>query len=180
MQSAKRGFTLIEILIATAVAVLIMGAVSSVLYYLLTVPPQQTDQLNVQNQLRLSLDWIQRDGVQSHSFTDTSEENPLEYGYFSSYSDPGDNIHEQKVKYCYDEENDSLVRSVITESSGTPTTATIIAFHIANYSHVTFIPPVEEGDNKVTFGMTVTVNADTRNEVSETDTRYIEMRAEPQ
>jgi prepilin-type N-terminal cleavage/methylation domain-containing protein len=180
MRRDKRGFTLIEILVATAVAVLVMGAIFNVFYYLLTVPPQQTDQLKVENQLRLSLDWIQRDGVQAHSFTDTSEENPLEYGYFSSYTDPSDNTHEQKVQYSYDEENDSLVRSVITESSGTPTTATIIAFHITDYDHVIFTPPVEEGDNKVTVGMTVTVNSDTRNDVSETDTRYIEMRAEPQ
>jgi prepilin-type N-terminal cleavage/methylation domain-containing protein len=180
MRSDKRGFTLIEILVATAVAVLIMGAIFNVFYYLLTVPPQQTDQLKVENQLRLSLDWIQRDGVQAHSFTSTSAEYPLEYGYFSSYIDPGDTTHYQKVKYSYDNESDSLIRSVVVEGSGTPTASTVIAFHIANYGDVIFTPPVEEGDNKVTVSMTVTVNADTRNESSETDTRYIEMRAEPQ
>lgn len=179
MRSARRGFTLTEILVATAVAVIIMGALVSVFYYLLTVPPQQTDQLKAENQLRLALDWIQRDGVQAHSFTSTSEEYPQEYGYFSSCTDPSCS-NDQKVKYSYDVENHSLIRDVIIEGSGTPTTTAVIAFHIVNYDHVIFTPPVEEGDNKVTVSMIVSLNADTRNELSETDTRHIEMRAGPQ
>ena len=81
------------------------------------------------------------------------------------------------MKYSYDGDNDSLIRSVI--KPGHPTDTLVIAFNIAAGDHVVFTPPVEEGDNKVTVGMTVTMNEDTRNEVSETDTRHIEMRAEP-
>jgi len=72
MPRARRAFTIIEMLIATAVAALIMGTLAGVFYYVSTVTPQQSDQLAATNDLRLALDWIQRDGVQAHSFTEIS------------------------------------------------------------------------------------------------------------
>ena len=91
MPRARRAFTLIEMLIATAVAALVMGTLAGVFYYISTVTPQQGDQLSATNDLRLALDWIQRDGVQSHSFTinatpcpDTCEDSYY-YGNFSAY-----------------------------------------------------------------------------------------------
>ena len=194
MRRAKRGFTLIEILVATAVAVLIMGAISSVFYYLLVIPPQQTDQLNAENQLRLSLDWIQNDGVQAHSFTanvsscDTSPYPDSDYyGFFSSYAsascaDPG--CPEIRIAYRYDNANEQLVREKAkweTDVCGTINTTTI-AFHIVDMGNVTFTLP-EGDDNTLTVSMAVTLNANSQNNVRKeiliTDTRYIEMRAEP-
>jgi prepilin-type N-terminal cleavage/methylation domain-containing protein len=196
MPGAKRGFTLIEILVATAVAVLIMGAITSVFYYLLVIPPQQTDQLNAENQLRLSLDWIQRDGVQAHSFTpippgekacDTSYSDSDYYGYFSSYTsascaNPG--CPEIRIAYRYDNANERLVREKAkweTDGCGTINTTTI-AFNIVDMGNVTFTP-LEGDNNTLTVNMTVTLNPDSQNKVrktiSITDTRYIEMRAEP-
>ena len=201
MPRAKRGFTLIEILVATAVAVLIMGAITSVFYYLLVIPPQQTDQLNAENQLRLSLDWIQNDGVQAHSFTPafTPDENPcipsdeFDYGYFSSYAsanctdpDPDENCSKILVAYRYDSGNEQLMlireKALWEETSGCGTiNTTTIAFNIVDKDHVTFTPP--EGANALSVNMTVTLNADSQNnvrkEISITDTRYIEMRADP-
>jgi prepilin-type N-terminal cleavage/methylation domain-containing protein len=197
MPRDKRGFTLIEILVATVVAVLIMGAISSVFYYLLVIPPQQTDQLNAENQLRLSLDWIQRDGVQAHSFTlnatpyppDPPCEGSYRYGYFSSYADPGCvdvdlGCSEVRVAYSYDDVNDRLIRE---ESIDGVTTYTTIAFNIADLCDVTFEcgdgVTLCEGRNPITVNMTVTRNKDSQNkvrkEISITDTRYIDMRAEP-
>lgn len=201
MPRAKRGFTLIEILIATVVAVLIMGAITSVFYYLLVIPPQQTDQLNAENQLRLSLDWIQRDGVQAHSFTlnatpyppDPPCEGSYNYGYFSSYTDPGctdpdeDCYSVLHVAYSYDDVNDRLVRDEWIEWIEEPDhTYTTIAFNIAALCDVTFECGGEDlckGRNPITVNMTVTRNKDSENnvrkEISITDTRKIEMRAAP-
>jgi len=202
MQRAKRGFTLIEILVATAVAVLIMGAISSVFYYLMVIPPQQTDQLNAENQLRLSLDWIQRDGVQAHSFTlnatptptppptPTPCEGSYNYGYFSSYTDPNCADHDNPacsvlhVAYSYDDVNKRLVRDEwITDSEHTRTT---IAFNIARCGDVTFECGGDdpcEGRNPITVNMTVTLNPNSQNnvrrEISINDTRKIDMRAAP-
>jgi prepilin-type N-terminal cleavage/methylation domain-containing protein len=198
MRRAKRGFTLIEILVATAVAVLIMGAITSVFYYLLVIPPQQTDQLNAENQLRLSLDWIQRDGVQAHSFTRNTTPYPTDppcegsyrYGYFSSYTDPGcadadlgcSVLH---VAYSYDDDNDRLIREESIDD-GVPTYTTI-AFNIADLCDVSFDCgegiTLCDGRNPITVNMTVTRNKDSQNnvrkEISITDTRKIEMRAAP-
>jgi len=204
MPRAKRGFTLIEILVATVVAVLIMGAITSVFYYLLVIPPQQTDQLNAENQLRLSLDWIQRDGVQAHSFTlnttwdwemcctDPIPDPPCEgsytYGHFSSYADPRYTDPDDpkcQVAYRYDDVNDRLIREESIDCDN-PTSRTI-AFNIAKLCDVSFYCGEGftecDGRNPITVNMTVTLNADSQNnvrkEISITDTRYIEMRADP-
>jgi len=196
MPRAKRGFTLIEILVATVVLVLIMGAITSVFYYLMVIPPQQTDQLNAENQLRLSLDWIQNDGVQAHSFT--PDENPCSldppphagyYGYFSSYAsascaNPGSGCPEIRIAYRYDNANKRLIRekALWEETSGCGTiNTTTIAFNIVDMGNVTFTSL--EGDNTLTVSMAVTLNEASQNnvrkEISITDTRYIEMRADP-
>ena len=189
MPRAKRGFTLIEILVATAVAVLIMGAITSVFYYLMVIPPQQTDQLNAENQLRLSLDWIQNDGVQAYSFT--LNENPCSieepphagyYGYFTSYN----TSKQTTLRYvAYRYEAEQLIREESVDCE-LPYKTTTIAFHIAGMGNVTFDCGGDdpcEGDQPITVNMTVTLNPDSQNKVrktiSITDTRYIEMRAEP-
>ena len=200
MTRDKRGFTLIEILVATAVAVLIMGAISSVFYYLMVIPPQQTDQLNAENQLRLSLDWIQRDGVQAHSFNlpdeypcSTSYPESDYYGYFSSYADPkcaepDKDCSEIRIAYRYDNANERLIREkalwekdLSEETSCGTINTTTIAFNIVDKGNVTVTLP--EGENTLTVKMTVTLNPNSQNKVrktiSITDTRYIEMRAEP-
>ena len=191
MPRAKRGFTLIEILVATAVAVLIMGAISSVFYYLMVIPPQQTDQLNAENQLRLSLDWIQRDGVQAHSFTAdekpcTPTPDPEYYGYFSALY----TANQTTLRYvAYRYADEQLIREEYVDCDLTKTTT--IAFHIVDMGDVTFDcgddDPCDddpcEGDNTLTVSMAVTLNEASQNkvrkEISITDTRYIEMRAEP-
>ena len=202
MQRAKRGFTLIEILVATAVAVLIMGAIYSVFYYLLVIPPQQTDQLNAENQLRLSQDWIQNDGVQAYSFTLNKTPCPTPtfdsdyYGYFTSYNTSKQN-ELRYVAYRYDDSDDDnhkLVREesiVVREESVDcpldPPKTTTIAFHIVDKDNVFFYCGdgfIEcDGRNPITVNMTVTLNPNSQNNVRKEilikDTRYIEMRADP-
>ena len=183
MPRAKRGFTLVEILVATAVAVLIMGAISSVFYYLMVIPPQQTDQLNAENQLRLSLDWIQRDGVQAHSFTlnttpyppDPPCEGSYRYGYFSSYADPRYTdpadleYHEVQVAYSYDNVNKRLVREESIDGVINDASYTTIAFNIADLCDVSFYcgegVTLCNGRNPITVNMTVTRNKDSQNNV---------------
>jgi len=186
MPRAKRGFTLIEILVAMVVVVLIMGAITSVFYYLLVIPPQQTDQLNAENQLRLSLDWIQNDGVQAHSFTAdekpcTPTPDPDYYGYFSALY----TANQTTLRYvAYRYEDEQLIREEYVDCDLTKTTT--IAFHIVDMGNVTFGCGDDdscEGNHPITVNMTVTLNEASQNnvrkEISITDTRYIEMRADP-
>jgi prepilin-type N-terminal cleavage/methylation domain-containing protein len=191
MPRAKRGFTLIEILVAMVVVVLIMGAITSVFYYLLVIPPQQTDQLNAENQLRLSLDWIQNDGVQAHSFTlnespcsPSAYPDSVYYGYFSSYNTSKQN-NLRYVSYRY--EGEQLIREESVGCDSYPSKTTTIAFNIEGMGDVSFYcgegVTLCDGRNPITVNMTVTLNPDSQNkvrkEISITDTRYIEMRADP-
>lgn len=174
MIRGKRGFTIIELMIATAITAIIMGGLVSAFYYVSTVPPQQTNQLTAENELRLALDQIQNDGVQAQSFTPGSD--PYEYyGSFSSNPDPTGNGG-YTITYRY--EDGQLVREKSID--GESPTVNSIAFYIADAEDVAF---VYDGDRQVTVTMTVTLNADTQNKVSktvsQTDTRQIDMRATP-
>jgi len=166
MIKTQRGFTLIEILIAVTITSMIMGSMGGFFYQLLVVPKQQSDQLAAVNDLRIALDFIQYDGVQATSFTEQTD--PNYYGYFlwQNYSS------EDNYKITYRYENSRLMRDEAI--NGTQQSSIAIAFHIADYENITF---VNSGDNAVNVNMTVTINPETDSEISETDTRHIDMRA---
>jgi prepilin-type N-terminal cleavage/methylation domain-containing protein len=184
MPRARQAFTIIEMLIATAVAALVMGTLAGVFYYISTVTPQQGDQLAATNDLRLALDWIQRDGVQANSFTLNGEscpetcEDPYYYGNFSAYINVSGNAT-RTVSYRYECDDGQLVREESTTLDSV-TTNTTIAFHIARCGDVTFQCGDEvtlcDGYYPMTVNMTATLNPDTDAEISETDYRHIEMR----
>ena len=186
MPRARRGFTIIEMLIATAVAALIMGTLAGVFYYVSTVTPQQGDQLAATNDLRLALDWIARDGVQANSFTINTTpcpeypdpcEGSYYYGHFSSYINMSGEAT-RTVRYRYECDAGQLVREEWTTEDPV-STSTTIAFHVARCGDVTF----ECGDDDLcdgwyplTVNMTATLNPDTDAEIWEKDSRHIEMR----
>ena len=183
MPRARRGFTIIEMLIATAVAALIMGTLAGVFYYVSTVTPQQGDQLAATNDLRLALDWIQRDGVQANSFTLNGEscpeacEDPYYYGHFSSYIDMVGEAT-RTVRYRYECDDGQLVREEWTTVDPVSTNTTI-AFHIARCGDVTFECEGDdpcEGWHPLKVSMIATLNPDTNAEIWEMDSRNIEMR----
>ena len=186
MPRARRGFTIIEILIASAVAALVMGTLAGVFYYVSTVTPQQGDQLAATNDLRLALDWIARDGVQANSFTINTTpcpeypdpcEDSYYYGHFSAYINISGNAT-RTVSYRYECDDGQLVREESTTEDQV-TTNTTIAFHIARCTDVTFDCGGDdpcEGWHPLTVNMTATLNPDTDKEISETDYRHIEMR----
>lgn len=167
MQRHKRGFTLIEILIATVITCTLMGLLSTTYYCFMTMPAHQSDQLTATNQLRLALDFIQYDGVQAQSFTPGSD--PYEYyGYFSSHTDPQGSGN-RTVAYKYDD--GCLLRE---ESIDGDLDSRIIAFHIADAEDAVF---EYDGDKQVTVSIIATMNPDTMRETTKTDTRQIDMRA---
>ena len=167
MRRHKRGFTLIEILIATVITVTLMGLLSTTYYCFMTMPAHQSDQLTATNQLRLALDFIQYDGVQAQSFTPGSD--PSEYyGYFSSHTDPEGSIN-RTVAYKYDDGH--LLRE---ESIDGDMDSRIIAFHIADAEDAIF---EYDGDRQVTVSIMATLNTDTMSETTKRDTRQIDMRA---
>jgi prepilin-type N-terminal cleavage/methylation domain-containing protein len=181
MPRTQRGFTLIELTIAIAIAGLIMGAVGSAFYYILIVPPEQSDRLTAINELRFALERIQQDGVQAQSFTNSEQplnppfSNPPYYGYFYwDYFDPDSGAWwgNHTVAYSYD--NGQLTRDESID--GDLTTTIILAFHIAAAGDVSF---AYDENSPVTVNITVTLNPGTANEISKTDTRYIDMRAAP-
>jgi hypothetical protein len=170
-------------LIATAVAALIMGTLAGVFYYISTVTPQQGDQLAATNDLRLALDWIQRDGVQANSFTLNGEscpetcEDPYYYGHFSSYINMSGEAT-RTVRYRYECDDGQLVREEWTTVDPVSTNTTI-AFRIARCGDIKFECGGDEtcdGWYPLTVNMTATLNPDTDAEISGTDSRHIEMR----
>lgn len=165
MPRNQRGFTLIELVIVMAITSLMMGAIGSIFYQVLVVPPRESDHLTAINELRLALDRIQHDGVQAQSFTPDTDQN---YGYFTWTDYPSLNDH--TVAYRYD--GGQLIREESID--GELPTTTVIAFHIAYIPDVVFS---YDEYNAVKINMTVTLNPGTANEISETDTRYIDMRA---
>jgi prepilin-type N-terminal cleavage/methylation domain-containing protein len=167
MRRHKRGFTLIEVIIATVITCILMGLLSTTYYCFMTMPAHQSDQLTATNQLRLALDFIQYDGVQAKSFTPGSD--PYEYyGYFSSYTDPQGSGN-RTVAYKYDDGR--LLRE---ESIDGDLDSRIIAFHIADAEDAVF---EYDGDKQVTVSIMATVNPDTMRETTKMDTRQIDMRA---
>jgi hypothetical protein len=160
-----------------------MGTLAGVFFYISTVTPQQGDQLSATNDLRLALDWIQRDGVQAYSFTINGEscpelcEDPYYYGHFSAYIDAfGEDT--RTVRYRYECDDEQLVREEWT-SEDTIALNTTIAFHVARCGDVTFQcgdDDLCDGWYPLTVNMTATLNPDTDAEIWEKDSRYIEMR----
>lgn len=166
MIRTKRGFTLIEILIAVTITSMIMGSMGGFFYQLLVVPKQQSDQLAAVNDLRIALDFIHYDGVQATSFTKQTD--PNYYGYFlwQDYSS------EDNYKITYRYEDSRLMRDV--SINGTPQSSLAIAFHVADYEHITF---VNSGNNAVNVTMTISMTTVIGKEILQTETRHIDMRA---
>lgn len=163
-----------------AIAGLIMGAVGSAFYYILIVPPEQSDRLTAINELRFALERIQQDGVQAQSFILGSDPY-VYYGYFYSEDyqcNPNDCLT-SNVSYKYDDGKLVRVETRVETMDSTPTTTTTnmtLAFHIAAAGDVSF---AYDENSPVTVNITVTLNPGTANEISKTDTRYIDMRAVP-
>jgi len=163
-----------------AITSIIMGAIGSIFYQVLVVPPRESDRLTAINELRLALDRIQHDGVQAQSFTNSEQplnppfSNPPYYGsFYWDYFDPDLGAWgNHTVAYRYDD--GQLIRDESID--GELTTTTVIAFHIAAAGDVSF---AYDKNMPVTVNMTVTLNPGTANEISETATRYIDMRAAP-
>ena len=178
MLRTKRGFTLIELTIAMAIAGLIMGALGSVFYYLMVVPPEQNDRLTATNELRFALDWIQQDGVQAQEFHPPNETGNCTdncYGYFYSEGYPPPSWT-SNVYYKYEEPEPPSPYGKLfrVETIDEETITRTLSSHIVNFGDVSFR---YDDHDQVTVNMTVILNPGTANEISETDTRYIEMRA---
>lgn len=171
MLRSQRGFTFVELLAGMLIMSIVMGMLSSTLYYMLILPTWQGDHLTALNELRFALDTVQLDGVQAQSFT--SGEAP-DYGYFTwNYfdNDTGD-VTAYTKSYSYDAEQGRLLREDSKEG-----TVRAIASHIVSLSDVTFVP--SEDGKAVNVTITVTVNSARGETTTETATRDIEMRLTP-
>jgi len=171
MLRSQRGFTFVELLAGMLIMSIVMGMLSSTLYYMLILPTWQGDHLTALNELRFALDTIQLDGVQAQSFTSGEA---ADYGYFTwNYfdNDTGD-VTAYTKSYSYDAEQGRLLREDSKEG-----TIRAIASHIVSLSDVTFVP--SEDGKAVTVTITVTVNSARGETTTEAATRDIEMRLTP-
>jgi len=172
-------------MIAMAIAGLIMGAVGSAFYYILIVPPEQSDRLTAINELSFALERIQRDGVQAQEFGNMSY--PY-YCYFYSEDYPCTPTYclTHNISYKYEDSTEpkyvKLVRveTTVETINGTTTTKTnnmTLSSHIDATKKNDDVSFAYDNDDRVTVNITVTLNPGTANEISKTDTRYIDMRA---
>gem|GEM_PF-4663420 len=67
----RRGFTLIEVIVAITIMGMILPLVGTAMYQFIKVPPEQTDELTVINEVRQVAEWIVEDGTQSTFFAPT-------------------------------------------------------------------------------------------------------------
>ncbi|MDY6907525.1 MAG: prepilin-type N-terminal cleavage/methylation domain-containing protein [Chloroflexota bacterium] len=69
MKRDRRGFTLIELIVALSMAAVIVPAVTMAAYQFLRVPPQETQRLSVTNEVRQATAWISDDGKMAETFS---------------------------------------------------------------------------------------------------------------
>ena len=171
MLRSQRGFTFVELLVGMFIMSIVMGMLSSTLYYMLILPTWQGDHLTALNELRFALDTIQLDGVQAQSFT--VGEAP-DYGYFTwnYFDDDTGDVTAYTKSYSYDADEGRLLREDSKEG-----TVRAIASHIASSDDVTFVP--SEDGKAVNVTIAVTVNSARGEATTETGTRDIEMRLTP-
>ncbi|GAG52235.1 unnamed protein product, partial [marine sediment metagenome] len=152
-----------------AISAAITGAIAGIFYFILVVPPQENDKLAVTNELRLALDWIQDDLVQTPQDLGYMKiPDPLvdqSYGTFAWYGD-----YSVEIKYRYD--NGKLLRE---ESIDGDTTTLSIAFDIAEYGDFDF--DYDDESKMLMANMTVTRNPGADDEISVTAIRNIGIRA---
>ena len=63
------GYTLIELVVATAIIAVVTSVLGMILYQMLALPRQGNDQLAVDSDLRNAGLWLMRDGSESQRFT---------------------------------------------------------------------------------------------------------------
>ena len=104
---SAQGYTLIELLVATAIISLVTGLLVMILYQFFIIPSQGNAQLAVDSDLRNAGLWLMRDGNESQVFTGTMPCNTFTF-------DTG-----QGVTYIYARNGNALER---TDSSTGQTT----------------------------------------------------------
>jgi prepilin-type N-terminal cleavage/methylation domain-containing protein len=94
----KRGFTLLEVIVALAVTVLIMPAIVAALIVFMTIPGEEGNELTAIHNVRTEADWITLDGMRAREFSPGS--GPV-YGtfYWEDYTiEPADHY---EVEYRF-------------------------------------------------------------------------------
>ena len=159
-QTADRGFTLVELLVALSISALVTGMLVMILYQVMTVPRWGNSELNVTADLRTAGLWLVRDGNQSWKFEAGAG---ALYGTFTMTQTTG---APASVLYFY--EDGQLKRNV---QIGADTRTHTVARRIANVGDVVFAP----GPGSVTFDITPTSGTGT-SQVSSTQQYFVALR----
>jgi prepilin-type N-terminal cleavage/methylation domain-containing protein len=73
MTNGERGFTLVELLIATAITGLIVSLLSMAVYYVVTIPEYGNDRVTALHELQNAAHWINLDGQMAENATGGDE-----------------------------------------------------------------------------------------------------------
>ena len=172
----ERGFTFIELIVATVLTAMMLGAFGGTLYHFVAVPPEQADDVTATNELRFGLDCIEADGAHALSFTNATDpgppfSDPPYYGYFSWIdTDPDTGTSEANIAaYRYDDGRLLREESI----NGAEPNSTAIVSRIAAPEDVAFAH--DQGNNMVKVTITVTVDTENGNPATEIGIRNIEI-----
>ena len=73
MTEGERGFTLVELLVATAIMGLIFSVLAAAIYYVVTIPEYGNDRITALHELQNAAHWVNFDGQMAKSATGGDE-----------------------------------------------------------------------------------------------------------
>jgi len=117
---SEQGASLVEMLIAVAISVIVIGVISTAVVQFMLVSRWGNDQLLVSSDLQVAAIWLGRDAAEASSFTpDNSDVN--EYGTLS-WQDQNLNLHQ--FRYFYDPAEGDLRREYLIDGVSQSTLST--------------------------------------------------------
>ena len=127
----KRGFTLLEVLTATAVVSILMPVIGLVFYQLMVIPPEENEHLTLANEVGLLASWLYRDGYMADNFS--AGEAPY-FGNFS-WTDNSSDTH-YFISY-YSSNNQIMREKTVTSNYSTTSSPIVTSDPIALSRHIT-------------------------------------------
>lgn len=127
----RHGFTLLEVLTATAVVSILMPVLGLVFYQLLVIPPEENEHLTLANEVGLLASWLYRDGYMADNFS--AGEAPF-FGNFS-WTDNSSDTH-YLISYFYSD-NKLMREETVTSNYSTTSSPIVTSNPIALSRHIT-------------------------------------------